>query len=752
MRFRFTLTNDILGSHILTKDPIGWDKAEILFKRSPKYHGVFYEKSIDLEFYCGAGKEYIDEVFESQGIDAVINIRIEIACSSNGVADSLDYSIDYSDDYGSEATGLGSVTFEELYLGKLDLKTRRTINGKSSINIIQEGITQTVLNRMDTVIDVTRTDTLDGTALAGLTPYDLTLHSKLIRLKSGMDIEEDAGYTFTQESDKHYTTVYLEMPFDNLIYDEFAELLMPVDPYVHGWDNPGPDPVDVYWTNDSVEKVITINYNFEGTVVENLYAGVTAGNYEFYLVIVKADLSDLLSTYTELYTHNYGTFVRNTGYTHNFSDVGTLLSVTIEAGYSVWALIELRNAEAVSIGSDVPNAIVANFTSCSIGFTWDSTTDSTTSKAFLLPDVFNKIFSSIADQENAFVSDYFNDCGAKRAITNGALIRNFPIESFTDPDGTLIPGRPVKISANELFDSFNAIDNIGMGIEKDGEEFRVRVDTKDFFYNDTVLFQLSNVPNIEYTEGSEYYYNRANIGYEKWETQSTNGIDEFNTERQYDLGLKCIDNPLTAISKIIASGYVLETARRKQFIDSSTEDFDFDNDNFVICLNQSDNTIAEKNENFSAVGNLISPETSYNLRISPARNFVRWSNVVNGGLLKYEGREIKFTSGKGNFKMESDFISDSCPGRWNNVLFSEGQNIQWDDANNSDNNPIWIPKIVSFDYPLTRTQATTLMNNPHGVIEISSTSENYVKYYILEVRYRPVGGLTEFKLLKKWVS
>jgi hypothetical protein len=196
----------------------------------------------------------------------------------------------------------------------------------------------------------------------------------------------------------------------------------------------------------------------------------------------------------------------------------------------------------------------------------------------------------------------------------------------------------------------------------------------------------------------------------------------------------------------------LETARRKQFIDSSTEDFDFDNDNFVICLNQSDNTIAEKNENFSAVGNLISPETSYNLRISPARNFVRWSNVVNGGLLKYEGREIKFTSGKGNFKMESDFISDSCPGRWNNVLFSEGQNIQWDDANNSDNNPIWIPKIVSFDYPLTRTQATTLMNNPHGVIEISSTSENYVKYYILEVRYRPVGGLTEFKLLKKWVS
>jgi hypothetical protein len=751
MRFRFTLTNETLGAHILTKDPIGWDKAEILFKRSPKYHGVFYEKSIDLEFYCGAGKEFIDEVFDAQGIDAVINIKIEIACSGNGESDSLDYSIDYSDDYGSEATGLGSITFEELYLGKLDLKTTRTLNGKSAINIIQEGVTQTVLNRMDTVIDVTRTDTLDGTALAALTPYDLTLHSKLVRLKSMMEIDGSEGYTFDQLSNNYYITISLEMPFENVVFDEFAELVMPVAPYVHGLE-PSADPVDVYWTNDDVEKDISISYNFAGTVIENLFAQVTPGNYEFYLVIAKADLNDLVGTYTEIYSHNYGSFVRNTGYTHNFSDVGTAV-VTIEAGYSVWAVIQLRNVEAVIIGSDVLNALQVNFTSCSISFIWDSTTDSTTSKSFLLPDVFNKVFSSIADQENAFVSDYFDGgCGSKRAITNGGLIRNFPIVDVTETDGTVIAGRPVKISANELFDSFNAIDNIGMGIEKDGEEFRVRVDRKDYFYNDTVLFQLSNVPNIEEIEGVEYYFNRAEVGYSKWETQSTNGIDEFNTERQYDLGLKCIDNPLTAISKIIASGYIIETTRRKQFIDSSTEDFDFDNDNFVICLNQSDNTIAEKAENFSSVLNLISPETSYNLRISPARNFLRWSNVVNGGLLKYEGREIKLTSAKGNFKMESDFISDDCPGNWNNELFSEGQNIQWDDANNSDNTPIWSPDIVSFDYPLTRTQAATLMANPHGVIEISNTSENYVKYFILEARYRPIGGLTEFKLLKKWES
>ena len=304
------------------------------------------------------------------------------------------------------------------------------------------------------------------------------------------------------------------------------------------------------------------------------------------------------------------------------------------------------------------------------------------------------------------------------------MVRGFP----TTGDNA----RSIRMSMNDFFNGLNPIWNLGMGIEKDGDNYYLVVDGKDYFYDvDTVMLQLNNVPNLKRSVAPEYHCNRVNIGYNKWETEFSNGLDQVNSKRQFDTLNSFIDNPLELISELDASGYRLELTRRKQYPDSFTEDSSFDEDNFIVCLNRSESLgvptmldVAEKDENFDSVGNIISSKyaTTYNLRITPERNYVRWSNVINAGLTKYPGREVKFTSGEGNYKITSKFTDDDCLGSWNNQTLEAGQNLQWDDVNNLDQNPIWIPEILTFQFPVTWTQYKIIVANPKGVFEVSKST------------------------------
>jgi hypothetical protein len=132
------------------------------------------------------------------------------------------------------------------------------------------------------------------------------------------------------------------------------------------------------------------------------------------------------------------------------------------------------------------------------------------------------------------------------------------------------------------------------------------------------------------------------------------------------------------------------------------------------------------------------------------RNIIRHSNIINAGLTKYPSREIKFTSGEGNYKMISEFDSDNCPGNWDNDEISEGENFQWDDASNTDQDPIWLPEIIEFQYPLTLTQFKTIEANPKGVFNVSDSDTDHIKAFILELKYKP-GDVSEFKLLRAYV-
>ena len=77
-QYRFYLSNQSAGTIELSVAPDGWIKNEVEYQRSVTYHGVSRSVSVkELNFFKEA-RNFLQSVYESQGIDAyclfVVNI------------------------------------------------------------------------------------------------------------------------------------------------------------------------------------------------------------------------------------------------------------------------------------------------------------------------------------------------------------------------------------------------------------------------------------------------------------------------------------------------------------------------------------------------------------------------------------------------------------------------------------------------------------------------------------------------------
>lgn len=804
MRFRFSLHNEILGSDTLEKNPQGWETMEVLIKRGLETHGIFYEQGVNLKFFCnGGGKEFIDKVRDEQGIDGIINILIEIACDCEDGGEAPDYSIDYSDDYGSKEQG--DCVYEDFYNGIIEMKSWNTDDVYTSVNIIQSDFLQKVRNRLDTKVDLFSLESLDGVPLSPFTkgPYTINLHSKVIKqtgeynypsppdtsgdhtpegwIQEGNDLDNPytvgSGTSIRQHS--FCQTLIPEVAIFNETAgynDEALNTLVRSDTYPYADDNQIQS--DVFF---DILNPIENTYHIKGKIkfgmdcliytlvsrqmvqrIKNLRFYVKAGGS----IIFFQDFADFEGVITSVGLAPAPEIVLPfTEFSVEFDLPNQLLSFddTIQIYFKYNSEREMQGAGALasySVAYNIFSYVKYEFdisNKSHVVMIADSFTDGTEAKAFAIFESGARIAQVISDREDVFRSNYFgrlesqpfayfqDGCGSKRALLNGFMVRGFPTEGEQQ--------RTIRISMNDYYKGLNAIDNLGLGIEMIDGLYYVVIEPKKYFYNSSmVLLTFSNIRDLVIAEAPEYYYGRVNIGYDKWETEFSNGLDEFNSKRQFDTGIKAVENELVVESTLVASGYRLEFARRKRYTETVTEDTEFDEDNFIVCLNKDNMTICEKNENFAIVNNVISPETSYNLRLWPEFNYLRWNSVINAGLTKYAGRKVKFTSGEGNYKAEMQFIDEDCSGNWNNELLIGGQPIQWDDLNNTDKNPLWLPEVATLKYPISYTDFKVLLNNPKGVIMISATDKDHIPYYILEVRYIPAnGGLADFKLLRAFV-
>jgi hypothetical protein len=267
----------------------------------------------------------------------------------------------------------------------------------------------------------------------------------------------------------------------------------------------------------------------------------------------------------------------------------------------------------------------------------------------------------------------------------------------------------------------------------------IRVEEVEHFYDPIPELNISNIRQISRKYDNDKIYNKINIGYNVWKSEGANSIDDPQTQHIYSTIFQKIGQTITLWSEWIAAAIAVELARR-----SATErstDYKHDESVFIIALNPDDVSpdayMPELDENFSSIENLNNSDSRYNIRLSPARNFLRWRKWFNGCLQNATNSFFKFVRGEGNFDMVTDMIStspDCLDESYSDMPLSEKQDIEVTDEY------IHLPNYYEMTVPLEWTDYKTIRDNRKKAIGISLSDTGHVPLFIDKLEYSIMVG------------
>ncbi len=757
-QFKYLLRSPNQDTVELTKNPKGWEETTLTLKRSAEYGGIFSEFSFDLGFYAnGGGKEFLDIEYENRGIDAIAFILVQYKCADG--------------------------SFEDLFDGKFNFSKYSRVSDPVSenitnINIEQNDFSQIVLTRGDVNVDLKSTTTLDGSSMTAKTfnNYNVDLFSQPIDLVSAIGFTEAITLITGPFSlgPGNPQSIWMVDPF-LLIADKLPLTVAQIN--VDEFDtNGGNDDFQnsstfahfhqSFFNEEDTPFVIfpityTLTWRFKGNVRDkNVEAKLrSCDNLDIRLRYGAARSSATvvnLGTISSGWSTSAADFLVST---FDLSGTATIViskddfiwqyqfakDYLLDAGETATAQQNLEwNWEIVELELSAPTLFRA--------------TESVKAPSSAIFEAYSQISESITDQtDGAFESTFYgrknsqpvsyseNGCGSNRAVTEGTQIRG-------------LINKGVNTNLNDLFFSCKAVDNVRLGVQDFGGVSKIVVEELSFFYDKTsVIFTANNIRDLNMTVDLEKTFNEAEFGFEKWEPESTNGILEINSTRKYELDVTGNRNQLVQKSKYIAAGYIIEEMRR-QSLDTTT-DTEFDNDMFFISLSRSVDgggipdqmNEPEDDENITDTSNVSNPELRYNYWLTPARCMLRWMNVLSPSIFRTAGAKVNFRFGTGNVDAEVEYFDISCDGDFTGANLPENSSIAWDNANVRQDEPLWIPEIYTFTYPVSFSEYKIIRNNIYKLIEFKDGNKR--KWgWILDLGYDVHNKQGSFKLIRAFIK
>lgn len=760
--FRFTLHNLDNGSTPvrLSKDPKGYESLVLSHARSPHWHGVHYDFSNEFGFFCkGAGKELVDAAYQLKGQEARVKIKLEVKC--NG-------------------------TWTVILKGKLNFSTYRQ-EYKSNVlytflNAENEDITQILRNREDLEVDLLRTTSLNGTAL-NLYPYagyDVNMHSKTVRLLSlweslfhgccfhfistGLRLLYIIPTTNILKGDFEKTTATESRCVNPVVFDGFLDDAQFIVNTTNSKVFVEPNVVRVTWRIYGEIAITTYNVTPIPTACDDSTCGtggIDAKLYDSVDMTLRlffgnpdggnpTEAYDCGSTpvsqegvkYIDLVTVPTFAVAGNPMVKFFSSGIEQTRDIILNPGDRVWYywLVDMNVIESMDM------KIEFDYTESKLELLSDTIYSETTCKAIAVHEAWSRLSEVITDQPTAFRSEFFgrtnsnvvypaNGCGGLVALTSGKNIRQ------------LEGSPPILMSLKKMYESLDAIYGIGLGIERVGGFDVVRVEELSYFYSNTEILKLDFVPNIQMKHLEDKVYNEISIGFKRWETLTSNGLDEPLTKIEYVVPpIKNNKQKFEKLSDFVAGMYAIELTRRSN--KEQTKDTPYDEEAFILAL-KSDLVNCEKDEIMSSITGLISPETAYNLRFLLSSTFDRLKNQFTSGLTKL-GITTMPAEGEGNQNVTYAYIPTGCAGDHQGATRTNGADGKYPDATARRNEPLFLPEQYVFSWPLSFSDYLNLVNNPYGLIKFSSTNKNYISGWVTNLDYNVRNKSGEFTIIRKY--
>ena len=702
----FVLDSFALGKAKLENDPDGWGNQTVSLSRSRSFFGLFRTFKSTRRF-VGDGYQYVRNVYEVFGTEHEIKIAIYEYVASKD-------------------------QYELYYQGVIDLSTYVTDEDKFADVVISDtSFARKIKSRDDVKVNLSRTKSIEGLELPANNQVTVNLHQREILSVGEFSLNEDAA---TVES--------FHVIIDGTGWDGFTlpTTLNAEDSNVTNLasqDNPIiATAASLFWDPSGQDAIVTLSGTVTG-VLKDAFVQVAGGNnVEFLFRIYTDDTRTVIDFDTPI--SGSQVFIPEGSEGVNFSFLIDTKLNTIDSDHVI---------SLICVGTDGPQFKGFECTFSEIQFTvgqnlqWK---DGTPAQGYLMFEAFERIIQVITDKKLSFKSDYLD------RIDRGAKV-NGP-GAFETLHSSLqirqVPGTNPSISLNEIFNSLNAQNNLGFGIELNEVGQPVaRLEEKAHFFSGRVILTIHSVSKLEKVVARDYIYSSVKVGYDKLATEEDNGLDEYNNKFSWDTRIFSFKNELDLVSKIRWDGYGIEKMRRLSYDTNPTEDSKEDNDTFGVVVledgvdgNGNKKYKSAKDEAYDLVENIFSPESAYNLDKTPGRMFRNNGGLVRPGLEKYLDDEITF----GFAEQNEDLISQKT----GDEIITENANIDVKTLNTG----LWIPEMYTYKSALTRDQFKTITRKSNGIVKFSTVSEEntteYMYSWIIDVDQESDKQDAEWKMLR----
>lgn len=265
-----------------------------------------------------------------------------------------------------------------------------------------------------------------------------------------------------------------------------------------------------------------------------------------------------------------------------------------------------------------------------ITITYDYRHPATQTKALKPTTLLKRLCGKALNNEDAWDSNLLT-ANQNLVITCGDALRG-------------IEGAKIKTSLRDFFTAYNCWYNIGMGVE----DRKLKIEEKSYFFPQTgTPFHLGEAKKLKIAFASELFCNTIKTGYPSQNYEDNFGKFEFNCTHLFTTPITKVVKELALISPYRADPTGIEYVRIN-YEGKSTTDSNSDNDVFVLNVdinNPVDGVYPLKRETYTTVLGLPteSQSTMFNIeQLTPKRILLQHGNWVRSVLKGTEADFVRF--------------------------------------------------------------------------------------------------------------
>jgi len=661
-----TLYSPVFGTQII-QEPKGWANDIPSFERDKDSRAILSKTTIDYEFF-GDGAFWLETLYKTFGVS-------EKAFILKHEKDVLSLSEKWKLRYNQQ----------------IDMGTYEKDNDTGGVKVkaTEGGMTEEIKNRKSDKYDLINQQSADGMDIGELTTYPFQPTARSIYFNTMLK-DSQVDYRINSERYKNSCSNSVRTVPLLEVYNPNDAVKIPsnTSPTVNSffphdqdetWSCANPDPTSgtynaddsvmdsgnfFIWRTDIARQVyIDFSMSFKVTDV-NIPSGARAQNKRMFVELRKCYLSgndDLVSEITELF------FLDN-----HHEHIGELQTVT----YNPTDPIELEANESLGIVfhtfADLGNIISDGWMDTYINvleskLIVEDTTDYPVSKSRCIKpfDLFERILAKITGINGIFRSSIFDAGGIYEhmVVDNGFWARGFPDSIIEEDDEP----REIQFATSweEAFNAYNYLEPLCWFEEIDGNTSVIRIETAKYTMKNFVGITLESIDKFSEKAQKTEFFSKITIGTKKsLEFEELNGLDEYNGKSEFTTHVKYASNEYKVESDYRFDPVGYELTRRKQYVLGPKEDTPRDEHIFMHDAKYSvgvyyhnlwsDTSRIEPTVFDSAPTGVFSPETAWNLRMSPMnRLFYGHGYSINRGLYHYPNKYVRFNSSNANKNLKT---------------------------------------------------------------------------------------------------